>query len=521
VAALGCAPDYQAPPPRFHGAGATSPHRGGTLRFSIVDDVRGLDPAFAFDEFSLTAEHLLYDTLVDFAPALAADPLAVVPDLAETWSVSSDGLVYTFTIRAGATFSDGEPVLAEDFQYSFSRLLSTDVASPGAQFYSGISSTRAVDDRHFEIRLSAPDVSFLQRLAMVFVTPQKRTYVAGLGGRIGDRPLGTGPFVLEEWKPGERMVFARNARYWNHDLPYLDRIVLELLVPPDVAALKFMAGELETVDRLRPDDYLRLARTAAWAPYIDHQPSMQVSGEGMNVTRKPFDDRRVRLAMNYAIDKRSAIVLSNGRAVPAHGILPPPMPGYDESLNDYPYDPALARQLLTQAGYRDGFDVTYTTYLDPLVQTIAQSIQADLAQVGVRVHLSYVTSPAFYTAVGRGELDFFPAGWTMDFPDPSDFLDTMFHSRSITPENSNNYGRYSNPALDTLLDRARIEPNARRRLALYREAERLIHDDAPWIFHYHLVAVEARQPYVMGYRPHPVWLRDYRRAWLDEPRRPW
>jgi ABC-type transport system substrate-binding protein len=377
-------------------------------------------------------------------------------------------------------------------------------ASPGAGFFADVADVAAPDDRHLVITLTGAAPPLPQRLALPFATPLKK----------GRHELGTGPFVLLSWARGERLVFVRNPRYWDPELPYLDRIVLEPLVPPSVAALRFESGELDTVDRLDPDDYLRFAGAPAWQPYIVRTPLMAVYGEGMNVTRKPFDDRRVRLALNYALDKEDTVRLYNGRAVVARAILPPGLPGHDPGLASYPHDPARARRLLADAGYPDGFDVTYTTITDPALQLVAQSVQADLAQVGVRVRIATLTFPAYLAAVGRGELDFFYAAWTMDFPDPQDFLEVLFHSRSILPENSVNYGHYARPDLDDLLDRARVETEPARRLALYRQAERLIHDDCPWVFHYHPLAAEVRQPEVMGYRPHPVWLRDYRRAWL-------
>jgi ABC-type transport system substrate-binding protein len=524
VVAAACGGDRAAPEPRFAGAGAPGPRRGGTLRLAFVDDVRGLDPARSFDEFSFTAERLLYDTLVDYAPASAPDPLAIVPSLAESFTRSPDGRVYRFTLRPGVTYSNGEPLVAADFVHALERVLAPETASPGAGFYLGVAGAqefvdgrapavaglRAPDERHLEIELATADLSFLQRLALPFATPQKR------GAAV---PLGTGPFVLESWKPGQRMAFARNPRYWRPELPHLDRVEIDLLVPSDVAGLRFFAGELETLDRPRADDFLRLSATPAWAPLIHRVPAMQVIGEAMNVTRPPFDDRRVRLAFNHAIDRRAAVALANGRAVPARAILPPLVPGHDATLPVYRHDPARARALLAEAGYPAGLEVTYTTILDPLLQLVAQSIQADLAEIGVRVRIEYLTFPAYLAAVGRGDLAFSFAGWSMDFPDPYDFLETMFHSRAVTPEHSVNYARYGSPAVDQLLDAARIEPGERRRFALYRSAEHLIHADAPWVFHYHPVVVEVLQPYVMGYRPHPVWQRDVRNAWLDLPRR--
>ncbi len=243
-----------------------------------------------------------------------------------------------------------------------------------------------------------------------------------------------------------------------------------------------------------------------------------VYGEMMNVRMKPFDDRRVRQAMNYAVNKADTVVLYNGRAAIAHGILPTRMAAYDPTLPAYPHDPDKARALLAEAGYPHGFAITYSTTNDEFSLRIAQSIQADLAEVGVIMSIQILTFPAYLTEAGKGQLPFAYTGWTADFPDPWDFLWSRFATESITPENANNDSGYSNPEFDELVGGARFEVDAQKRLAMYRQAERIVHDDCPWIWHYYPIQVELTQPYVKGYAPHPIWQRDFRHTWLDLPR---
>src|SRR5262249_13903477 len=157
-----------------------------------------------------------------------------------------------------------------------------------------------------------------------------------------------------EWKDGESMRFERNTRYWDPERPYLDAVVMRLLVRQEVMALQFLSGDLETMERPTADDYLRFARTPAWEPYVFRVPLLNVYGELQNVRTPPFDDRRVRQAMNYAVNKDDILKLWNGRAVVSHGPLPPLMPGYDAAMKPYPHDPAKARLLLAEAGYPDG-----------------------------------------------------------------------------------------------------------------------------------------------------------------------
>jgi peptide/nickel transport system substrate-binding protein len=240
-------------------------------------------------------------------------------------------------------------------------------------------------------------------------------------------------------------------------------------------------------------------------------------GSRMNVTKKPFDDRRVRQAMNYAVDKDHDVKLLNGAAVASHGILPPGMFGRDTTIAPYPHDPARARALLAEAGYPDGFDTTYVVMADDEAERLAGSLQADLAEVGIRVEIQPQSFATYVTTIGLkvGGADFAKASQLADFADPINFLDARFSTGAIQDENSNNDSFYSNPELDTLLAAAHGEPDRTKREAMYHRAERILYDDAPWIWEYHQMMTEVIQPYVAGYGLHPIWFRDYSRAWLD------
>jgi ABC-type transport system substrate-binding protein len=252
----------------------------------------------------------------------------------------------------------------------------------------------------------------------------------------------------------------------------------------------------------------------SWQPYVHRSVLMNAFGSRINVRVKPFDDRRVRQALNYALDKSHTARLLNGTTVPAHGILPPGMLGRDPALAPYPHDVARARALLAEAGYPHGIDLEYVTTNDEETEKVAGSLQSDLGEAGIRVKITLMSWATYLTAIGQPDgpaLSY--ASWSADYPDPSDFFERKFHSRSI--KGSTNDSFYVNPELDALLDEAHNLLDPARRDALYRRAERILYDDAPWIWDYHRVSVEVTQPYVRGYQPHPIWLRDYTSAWLD------
>jgi ABC-type transport system substrate-binding protein len=521
--AIGCTPAERGP--KFRPAGATTPRDGGTLRFAVKDQVRTLDPTIANDEVGYFLLHPLFDTLVDFSPS----DLAIVPRLAERWEISPDQLTYTFELRPGITFSDGAPITAAHFKYSFERAFQTP-DSPFSDYLGDIDGARDMiagkavtcagiavpGDRRLVITLARRNPALLDVLTMPFTTPQRPAHVAQAGDQLRRRPDATGPFELASWDEGDRIVLRRNPHYVDRTRAHLDTIVMLENVPRDTQFQMFERAELDSAERLAAPDYLFVMSEPAWQPYLHRTQALNVFGSRMNVRVKPFDDRRVRQALNYALDKRHTARLLNGTTVPAHGILPPGMFGRDPDLAPYPHDVAKARALLVEAGYPDGVDVEYVTTNDEETEKVAGSLQSDLAEAGVRLHITVMSWSTWQTAVGQAVGPAFSyTSWAADYPDPTNFFDPRFHARSIKSANSTNDSFYANPELDAVLDDARQELDPSKREALYHRAERILYDDAPWIWDYHRLNTEVTQPYVRNYTPHPMWQRDYSSAWLD------
>jgi ABC-type transport system substrate-binding protein len=529
TAATACSPERG---PLFQPAGNPAPRGGGVLRHASKEAVLTLDPAMAYDEVSHHVLHALFDTLVDYEPSVPGDlarGLALVPRLAERWSISPDGLAYTFVLRQGVVYSDGTPIVAADVAYALERALRL-AESPFGTFLADVEGAADVQagaasrcrgivvssERELVIRLAQPNAAFLYVLAMPFTAPQRRAHVEQAGPQLRRRPLGAGPFELERWDEGQALVLRRNPRYWDPARVHLDGIVLRENVPRETQFMLFERGELDTAERLSAPDLVWVTSHPGWAPHVHRRPLMNVFGARMNVRQPPFDDRRVRQALNYALDKQHSLKLLGGSAIPAHGMLIPGIAGRDDTLAPYPHDPARARALLAEAGYPNGFEVEYVIPADEEAERLAISLRADLAAVGVRVRITRMAFSTYAAAVGNATGPaFVQVGWLADFPDPSAFFDAQFHSRAIADTNSGNYSFYANPELDDLLDAARREPDAAARAGMYRRVERILYDDAPWLWDYHQAITEVIQPYVAGYTPHPVWLRDYTSTWLD------
>lgn len=484
--------------PRFHAAGNATPREGGTLHIATVNGIASLDPAIQYDEVSSIAVHAMHDTLVGY------DGTRLVPHLAQSWNISDDGLTYRFELRGGTTYADGSPIVAADFAYAIARARELP-DSPFGTFVASVANVRALSPTELEITLAHRDAAFLYVAAMPFMAPQRKA----------DRPA-SGPFMLASWSPGEHVVLVKNPRYWDAANVHLSAVDWLENIPRETQFLMFERGDLDAVERLSTPDYQWLVDQPGWQPFIDRANGLVSYGSRMNVRKKPFDDRRVRQALNYALDKSHAIKLMNGRGAPSHGILPPGMPGRDDALVPYPHDPAKARALLAEAGYPHGFDVDYVIINDEFPQKLSASMQHDLAEVGVRMHIQTMSLASYGTAIGEPDGPAFSQiAWIGDYPDPTTFMDAKFHSRAISTTASANDSFYSNPALDHLLDAAREELDPEKRAALYRQAERILYDDAPWIWEIHPQATGVRQPYVKDFSPHPVWLVDFTRTWLD------
>ncbi len=423
--------------------------------------------------------------------------LEIVPDLAESWSVSQDGRVYTFHLRPDAVFHDGKPVTARDVQWSLERVTNPLTESPVVDQYLGdivgvkeklagdslnISGVRLIDEHTIEITIDQAKSYFLAKLTYPtgFVLDQEN--VDASPRNWFREPNGTGPFRLAEYRVGETLKLGRNENY-HLGPPNLEEV--EFILSGGTQMLMYENDEihiagvsLADLDRLSdPDsDLYPELRTAP--------PNFSVNYIGLNVNEPPLDDVKVRQALNLAIDKQEIASIVLGDLVePADGILPPNFPGYDESVRGYQFDPVRAKQLLSESKY--GNDLGN---IPPITITTPGSFGANVSldmevvlqmwerNLGITAEFQQTEYATFLKDLHKGRFQMFDIGWIADYPDPENFLDILFHSQS-----TNNHTHYSNPEVDSLLMQARIETDAQARYALYNQAEQQILDDAPWV----------------------------------------
>lgn len=522
--------------PRYVGAGDPTPRAGGTFEWTVGSAVRTLDPHIAYDTLSFQAVRLVFDGLLDYD-----DEGNLIPSLArELPEPLDDGRSFRFHLREDVYFHDGTHLDAEVVSFSFHEMLSRSKGSPGYGFFKVLKGAEAyhqgeaervegivVEDR-FTIRfdLEERNLTFLNAIALPFaypVSPKNIERFRGDRAGLARNPVGTGPFVFDDWERGVKLTFKRNAHYFEKNRPNPDTMVMWENVDGTTAARRFRNGDIDILSGAPKVHLLFFQNSPAWKPYLFLEPSVTLFGLAMNCEIPPLDNVHVRRAIAAAIDRQAISDFMLGLVRPTGQPIPPQLKGYDPELpTAQRYDPERAREELRIAGYPNGLPEPIEVWIGEGEgsRNLAQLWQSDLAEVGIPIRLKQVAFSAYLVETAKEKtVPMFVSGWMMDFPDPSNFLDVLFSSKSIHPVHSENRSFYRNAELDDLLDRARGEIDPEKRASLYRAANEIVARDAPWAFLYNAVDFVVVQPYVKGYRHHPVWANEYRGVWLDLPRR--
>jgi ABC-type transport system substrate-binding protein len=515
-----------------------APREAGVLRLAQESDASTLDPAKAYDTSSIQFVRLMYRGLVDY------DQKAnIVNEIAASRSVSEDGKTYSFKLRPDVKYHDGTRVVAEDFRFALERVLDPETASDGLSLFTMIEGApewskdregpkklrhvKGIEvrgDDEIIFRLSRADATFLNYLTLPFAYAVSPRHVAKLKEEdksLSENPLGNGPFKMVEWVHDGWLKLEKNPNYFRPELPKAKRIDVQFGISSSLQIMLFEQGAIDIlpVTDALPPDYLRLTRQSKWKNDVLSAPMMDVRYLAINTEIKPFDDVRVRRAMNYAINRDRIVGFLTGRATKARGALPPGMPAFNSGLEQYTYNPEKARQLLKEAGYQDKpnapIPMLYGTS-EPWYGKAAQSMQQDLKKVGMSVSLKAMPYGELKAQAGKRKTTPLSInGWIQDFPDPANFLDVLFNQKSITDVSSVNRAFYSNPKVNELLDQAAVETNRAARLKMYQEIEKLVVADAPWVFLHHTQRYVVRQPWVKGFQLHPMWSAVYENVGVE------
>ncbi|WP_349368032.1 ABC transporter substrate-binding protein [Salinarimonas sp.] len=459
----------------------------GVLAVGQIAEPKSLDPAAvtAVNDFRILVN--MYDGLVRFQDG----SLEVEPSLAESWEISEDGTVYTFALREGVTFHDGTPLDAEAVKFHFERMLDEEHPYhdtgpfPLSFFFSAIDTVEAVDERTVRFTLNEPYAPFLSNLAYptgLIVSP---TAVAEHGADFGRNPVGTGAFRFESWDANTAVVLTRNEEYWD-GAPPLEAVIFRPITDANTRVAEMLSGGIDVMVEVPPDALGQFAEGEDFQVYEQAGPHLWFLI--LNTKEPPFDDKRVRQAVNYAIDKQALVEnVLQGTAEVAAGPIPPAFAwAYNEELEPYPHDPERARELLAEAGVEDATLTFYVTeggsgMLDPV--PMGTAIQADLEEVGLDVEIETYEWNTFLAQVNpglEGKADMAQMAWMTNDPDTLPYL--ALRTEAMPDEGGFNSGYYSNPEVDALLEQARTATDQEERARLYREMQTIVQEDAPWVF---------------------------------------
>jgi glutathione transport system substrate-binding protein len=423
----------------------------------------------------------VYQGLYGFDKDMKLKPL-----LATGYEVSADGLTYTFKLRQGVKFHDGTDFKADSVKATFDRVTNPDNKFRRYSLFSNIASTEVVSDYVVRIKLKVPFSAFVNVMAHPSSGIISAAAIQKLGKGLGQQPVGTGPFKFAEWRQPDFIRFVKNPDYWQKGLPKVDSITFKAVPDNNTRTAVIQTGEAHMVSALAYEQVDVLKSN----PKIDVVvlPSIYARYVAMNETKKPFDNPKVREALNYAINKQAlAKVAYNGYADPLPSVVPPGVE-YSVKTGPWPYDIAKAKQLLKEAGYPNGFETElWSIYNHTTAQKVIQFLQQQLAQVGVKAKIRALEAGQrveLVEAVQKPEQSgsqLIYAGWSASTGEADWALRPLLGSGAWPPRGVN-YGYYKSEALDRDLAEALASQDKAKKAALYKDAQQQVWKDQPWIF---------------------------------------
>ena len=503
---------------------------GNVFTFGRGADSVSLDPINATDGESLIVARQVFDGLLDFKP----ESTDVVPALAtEIPEPQNGGKEYTFTLRDGVKFHDGEPFNADAVVFNFERWMDTKnqyhkgggSQSSDFAYYAGmfggfdgdsaIENVEASGDNQVKFTLKEPLGPFLKNIAMSpFGMASPKAIKNDVEG-FWKNPVGTGPFKFASWNQGSEVRLDKNPDWWGGDVPVgeggggpnVDRVVFRSIKDNSSRVAALAGGQLSAADGLTPEDVPTVKQRGL---QVQTRPPLNIGYLAMNVQKKPFDDAKVRRAVTQAINMSEIVKAFFGdTAEVASNAYPPTIPFFRKQTEPYTYDPDAAKQLLKDAGMGDGFDMDlwYMPIPRPYMpdgKGIAQAMQQDLKKVGINAKLVTREWGTYLEETGTGAHDACLLGWTGDNGDPDNFLNVLLSSKSATPKNAQNVAYYKNPELDKILNKAATSIKEDERRPLYEQAQKIVYDDAPWVPIAYAQPPLGFQKSVEGYKPSPT-----------------
>ncbi|MFS0577029.1 ABC transporter substrate-binding protein [Sporosarcina sp. 179-K 3D1 HS] len=491
--------------------GAGNENVNKTLVFGRGGDSTSLDPSRTTEGETFKVTKNIYETLLNFGE----QDTSIQPGLATEWEPSEDGLTYTFKLREGVKFHDGSDFNAEAVVKNFERWANGDADT--FPYYNSmfggfkgdeghiIESVTADSDYTVVFKLKRAQAPFLKNIAMdMFAIASPTAFEQG-DDQFERNPVGTGPFKFVEWRPNETITIEKFEDYWQEGLPKLDKVIFRSIPDNSARLNELLSGGIDLADGINPSDGVKIENDEKLQLF--ERPSMNVGYLGMTVTRPPFDKKEVRQALNYAIDKQAIIdSFFEGRADIAKNPMPPSISGYNDDIEPYEYNPEKAKELLAAAGLADGFEMELWAMPVPRPympdgMKVAEVIQKNLADIGITAKIVSHEWGTYLELASKGDADAFMLGWTGDNGDPDNFLYVLLDEDNI---GSNNYTYYKNDELHDIFIEAQTEVDEEKRIELYKKAQEIIHEEAPWVPLAHSTPLLGGVKELTGLKPHPT-----------------
>ncbi len=514
---------------------------GNIFHYNEFNGISSLDPAFAKSQSTMWAAHQFYNTLVEID-----DSLHIIPSLAKSWDISADRTIFTFHLRDDVFFHDdvafpegkGRKLTAYDVEYSLSRIIDKETASPGSWIFNrkvdSIQPFKAIDDTTFQLKLLRPYLPILGIISMQYCSIVAKEAVEKYGINFRRHPVGTGPFRFITWEEGQALIMKKNPTYFEKDsagnrLPYLDGVNISFYDSKATEFLLFRQKQLDFINDIEAsfkDEILTKQGTLRkdWEGKIVLQTNPYLNIEYLGilvdsinelVRNSPMRSKKIRQAVNYGFDRRKMVLyLRNSLGTPAEsGFVPMGLPSFDTAVvKGYHYDPAKAKRLLAEAGFPDGKGLPPIKLLTiPIYADMANFIAKQLGESGIPVQVDVVQKSLLLTMTSSSTAAFFRGSWIADYPDAENYL-SVFYSKNPAPPN---YTRYSSAAFDAAFEKAITEDNDSIRYKLYQQADQIMMNDAPVVPLWYDKVVRLAQTNIIGFKPNALNLLELRYTKFD------
>jgi peptide/nickel transport system substrate-binding protein len=494
---------------------------GGTLIWGRGGDSVILDMAQATDGESIKAGIQIYENLVKFGD----NSMDVEPQLATSWTVSDDGLTWTFKLREGVKFHDGTPFNAQAVADSYNRIIDENhrFYSYGKWKYLSLSlqpvkEIKVIDDYTVSFIADKPYAPLINNLALWLCPIVSPTAMEKYKDQIGLNPVGTGPFKFEKWVKDDQIILTRNEEYWG-GTPKLEKIILKAIPEPSARLMALQSGTVDIADDLDPDSITLVKQDPNLA--VIESPSVNVGYLALNTEKPALKDARVRQAINHAIDKNVLIqTIFQGLAIPAKNPFAPSIWGYNDAIEPYEYNPEKAQALLKEAGFDKNTELELwampvsRAYMPDPVKT-AELIQAYLSAAGIKAKIVRYDWGAYLEKTANGEHDMCMLGWLGGNADPDNFLYGLLSSDTANTPGAANIALWKNEEFTELVKKAQTVFDKAERTKYYLKAQEIFHQEAPWVPLAHSTTVRCYNKRIHDVPLRPNGLNSFQMVWKD------